>query len=212
MRDRRWGEGTRSPPCRGDGGEGGGWHKASDGGGGGQSELQAHPVRKGPHFFGSPAYSLKKPHNGFRGVQAQRTRANIQRKTQTCGWRRSQHHTAHFVRGARPRSDTTPPSHTHQVEANEIYSSSYAAAAYLQSIDFPKDKKVYVIGVHHPSPPPIGKASAPVPPMPIPMLPTFQSPSSSVAPVWTPCVPLRTLFVVESTLGPWERLRVICQC
>jgi phosphoglycolate phosphatase len=33
-----------------------------------------------------------------------------------------------------------------KVEANEIYSSSYAAAAYLQSIDFPKDKKVYVIG------------------------------------------------------------------
>ena len=32
------------------------------------------------------------------------------------------------------------------VEAEEIYSSSYAAAAYLQSIDFPKDKKVYVIG------------------------------------------------------------------
>lgn len=28
----------------------------------------------------------------------------------------------------------------------EIYSSSYAAAAYLESIHFPKDKKVYVIG------------------------------------------------------------------
>lgn len=28
----------------------------------------------------------------------------------------------------------------------EIYSSSYAAAAYLHSIDFPKDKKVYVVG------------------------------------------------------------------
>eukprot|EP00670_Eutreptiella_braarudii_P005575 CAMPEP_0174285700 /NCGR_PEP_ID=MMETSP0809-20121228/9436_1 /TAXON_ID=73025 ORGANISM="Eutreptiella gymnastica-like, Strain CCMP1594" /NCGR_SAMPLE_ID=MMETSP0809 /ASSEMBLY_ACC=CAM_ASM_000658 /LENGTH=474 /DNA_ID=CAMNT_0015381539 /DNA_START=28 /DNA_END=1452 /DNA_ORIENTATION=+ len=33
-----------------------------------------------------------------------------------------------------------------KVEADEIYSSSYAAAAYLESIDFPKDKKVYVIG------------------------------------------------------------------
>lgn len=32
------------------------------------------------------------------------------------------------------------------VKAEEIYSSSYAAAAYLESIDFPKDKKVYVIG------------------------------------------------------------------
>jgi len=30
--------------------------------------------------------------------------------------------------------------------AEEIYSSSYAAAAYLQSIDFPADKKVYVVG------------------------------------------------------------------
>ena len=28
----------------------------------------------------------------------------------------------------------------------EIYSSSYAAAAYLDSIHFPKDKKVYVVG------------------------------------------------------------------
>lgn len=28
----------------------------------------------------------------------------------------------------------------------EIYSSSYAAAAYLESIQFPKDKKVYVVG------------------------------------------------------------------
>ena len=28
----------------------------------------------------------------------------------------------------------------------EIFASSFAAAAYLQSIDFPKDKKVYVIG------------------------------------------------------------------
>lgn len=28
----------------------------------------------------------------------------------------------------------------------EIYSSSYAAAAYLEAIDFPKDKKVYVVG------------------------------------------------------------------
>ena len=32
------------------------------------------------------------------------------------------------------------------VQAEEIYSSSYAAAAYLQSIDFPADKKVYIIG------------------------------------------------------------------
>jgi phosphoglycolate phosphatase len=32
------------------------------------------------------------------------------------------------------------------VQAEEIYSSSYAAAAYLQSIDFPADKKVYVVG------------------------------------------------------------------
>ena len=28
------------------------------------------------------------------------------------------------------------------ISAEEIYSSSYAAAAYLESIDFPKDKKV----------------------------------------------------------------------
>lgn len=32
------------------------------------------------------------------------------------------------------------------VAAEEIYSSSYAAAAYLESIDFPQDKKVYVVG------------------------------------------------------------------
>lgn len=32
------------------------------------------------------------------------------------------------------------------VKAEEIYSSSYAAAAYLEAIDFPKDKKVYVVG------------------------------------------------------------------
>lgn len=32
------------------------------------------------------------------------------------------------------------------VTAEEIYSSSYAAAAYLESIKFPKDKKVYVVG------------------------------------------------------------------
>ena len=32
------------------------------------------------------------------------------------------------------------------VNAEEIYSSSYAAAAYLKSIDFPADKKVYVVG------------------------------------------------------------------
>ena len=30
------------------------------------------------------------------------------------------------------------------VSAEEIYSSSYAAAAYLESIDFPKDKKVQI--------------------------------------------------------------------
>ncbi|PSC71367.1 phosphoglycolate phosphatase [Micractinium conductrix] len=33
-----------------------------------------------------------------------------------------------------------------QVKAEEIYSSSYAAAAYLESINFPHDKKVYVVG------------------------------------------------------------------
>jgi phosphoglycolate phosphatase len=33
-----------------------------------------------------------------------------------------------------------------KISAEEIYSSSYAAAAYLQSIDFPQDKKVYIIG------------------------------------------------------------------
>lgn len=32
------------------------------------------------------------------------------------------------------------------VKAEEIYSSSYAAAAYLESIQFPQDKKVYVVG------------------------------------------------------------------
>ncbi|CAL5068617.1 unnamed protein product [Urochloa decumbens] len=32
------------------------------------------------------------------------------------------------------------------VDEEEIFASSFAAAAYLQSIDFPKDKKVYVIG------------------------------------------------------------------
>ncbi|CAN6239958.1 unnamed protein product [Urochloa humidicola] len=32
------------------------------------------------------------------------------------------------------------------VNEEEIFASSFAAAAYLQSIDFPKDKKVYVIG------------------------------------------------------------------
>ena len=32
------------------------------------------------------------------------------------------------------------------VRAEEIYSSSFAAAAYLQSIDFPANKKVYVVG------------------------------------------------------------------
>ena len=32
------------------------------------------------------------------------------------------------------------------VSAEEIYSSSYAAAAYLESISFPADKKVYIVG------------------------------------------------------------------
>merc|ERR1719460_1212726 len=32
------------------------------------------------------------------------------------------------------------------VQAEEIYSSSYAAAAYLKAKEFPKDKKVYVVG------------------------------------------------------------------
>lgn len=32
------------------------------------------------------------------------------------------------------------------VNAEEVYSSSYAAAAYLESIKFPKDKKVYIVG------------------------------------------------------------------
>ncbi|PNX71128.1 phosphoglycolate phosphatase-like protein, partial [Trifolium pratense] len=32
------------------------------------------------------------------------------------------------------------------VNAEEIFASSFAVAAYLKSIDFPKDKKVYVIG------------------------------------------------------------------
>lgn len=32
------------------------------------------------------------------------------------------------------------------VKAEEIYSSSYAAAAYLESIEFPASKKVYVVG------------------------------------------------------------------
>lgn len=32
------------------------------------------------------------------------------------------------------------------VKAEEIYSSSYAAAAYLEHINFPKDKKVYIVG------------------------------------------------------------------
>ena len=32
------------------------------------------------------------------------------------------------------------------VKAEEIYSSSYAAAAYLEATSFPKDKKVYVVG------------------------------------------------------------------
>ncbi|BDA44388.1 Glycerol-3-phosphate phosphatase [Coccomyxa sp. Obi] len=32
------------------------------------------------------------------------------------------------------------------VKAEEIYSSSYAAAAYLESINFPQDKKVYIVG------------------------------------------------------------------
>ncbi len=33
------------------------------------------------------------------------------------------------------------------ISAEEIYSSSYAAAAYLDSIDFPKDKKVQLTPV-----------------------------------------------------------------
>lgn len=33
-----------------------------------------------------------------------------------------------------------------KINANEIYSSSFAAAAYLASVDFPKDKPIYVIG------------------------------------------------------------------
>ena len=32
------------------------------------------------------------------------------------------------------------------VTAEEIFSSSFAAAAYLESTKFPKDKKVYVVG------------------------------------------------------------------
>jgi ribonucleotide monophosphatase NagD (HAD superfamily) len=32
------------------------------------------------------------------------------------------------------------------VTAEEIFSSSFAAAAYLESTNFPKDKKVYVVG------------------------------------------------------------------
>ncbi|PRW33118.1 phosphoglycolate phosphatase [Chlorella sorokiniana] len=32
------------------------------------------------------------------------------------------------------------------VKSEEIYSSSYAAAAYLEAIEFPQDKKVYVVG------------------------------------------------------------------
>ena len=31
-----------------------------------------------------------------------------------------------------------------EITAEEVFSSSFAAAAYLESIDFPKDKKVYV--------------------------------------------------------------------
>jgi phosphoglycolate phosphatase len=47
------------------------------------------------------------------------------------------------------------------VAAEEIYSSSYAAAAYLESINFPKDKKVslpfcschgFDLGCHDPQP------------------------------------------------------------
>ena len=33
-----------------------------------------------------------------------------------------------------------------EITAEEVFSSSFAAAAYLESIDFPKDKKAYVIG------------------------------------------------------------------
>ena len=35
-----------------------------------------------------------------------------------------------------------------KVAAEEIYSSSYAAAAYLESINFPKDKKARFLPVH----------------------------------------------------------------
>ena len=33
-----------------------------------------------------------------------------------------------------------------EITADEVFSSSFAAAAYLDSINFPKDKKVYVVG------------------------------------------------------------------
>jgi hypothetical protein len=33
-----------------------------------------------------------------------------------------------------------------EITADEVFSSSFAAAAYLDSIDFPRDKKVYVVG------------------------------------------------------------------
>jgi phosphoglycolate phosphatase len=33
-----------------------------------------------------------------------------------------------------------------EITAEEVFSSSFAAAAYLESVNFPKDKKVYVVG------------------------------------------------------------------
>lgn len=48
--------------------------------------------------------------------------------------------------GREPGPVLTPPPRRHDGVQVEIYSSSYAAAAYLESIDFPKDKKIYVIG------------------------------------------------------------------
>ena len=35
-----------------------------------------------------------------------------------------------------------------KISSEEIYSSSYAAAAYLESINFPQDKKVLLTDVH----------------------------------------------------------------
>jgi hypothetical protein len=48
----------------------------------------------------------------------------------------------------KPNANTLPPPPPPPPprQQEEIYSSSYAAAAYLESIEFPADKKVYVIG------------------------------------------------------------------